>query len=94
MRGVTQKMSKKKRIMKELTKQLKSIDNNLKAIRETKEKIEYITKQAKEGRERTGAKEYDDILKDAKTSIEEVVKQEEESLKLKEEALKLKKELE
>ena len=86
-------MSEKKRILKELNKQLKGIDDNLKVIRDVKAELEHITKQAKEGKERTGAKEYDDILKDAKKSIEEVVRQEEESLKLKEEALGLKKEL-
>ena len=80
--------------MKRLNRQLKNIDASLKVIRAVKADFEEITKKAEEKKELTGAKEFDDILKDAKESGKKAIQQEEETLKLKEEALKLKKELE
>ncbi len=85
---------KRKRILKRLNRQLKNIDDSLNVVRAVKADLEEITKKAEEKKELTGTKEFDDILKDAKKSIEKAIQQEEETLKLKEEALKLKKELE
>ncbi len=77
-----------------LNRQLKNIEDSLKVVRAVKVELEEITKKAEEKKELTGAKEFDDILKDAKKSRKKAIQQEEETLKLKEEALKLKKELE
>jgi len=85
---------KRKRILKRLNRQLKNIDDSLNVIRAVKADLEEITKKAEEKKELTGAKEFDDILKNAKKSREKAIQQEEETLKLKEEALKLKKDLE
>ncbi len=81
-------------ILKRLNRQLKNIEDSLKVVRAVKEELEDITKEAEEKKELTGAKEFDDILKDAKKSREKAIQQEEETRKLKEEALKLKKDLE
>ncbi|MEA3488692.1 MAG: hypothetical protein U9R10_05545 [Euryarchaeota archaeon] len=85
---------KRKMILKRLNRQLKNIEDSLRVVRAVKEALDEITKNAEEKKELTGAKELDDILKDAKKGREKAIQQEEETLKLKEEALKLKKELE
>ncbi|KAF5416743.1 MAG: hypothetical protein C5S38_02545 [Candidatus Methanophagaceae archaeon] len=85
---------KRNRILKRLNRQLKNIEDSLKVVRAVKEELEDITKKAEEKKELTGAKEFDDILKDAKKSREKAIQQEEETRKLKEEALKLEKDLE